>query len=34
MKGRDIMNNPFMQLDEETSDEERALAKQCVRDLV
>lgn len=34
LTGRDIMNNPFMQLDEETSDEERALAKQCVRDLV
>ena len=34
LTGRDIMNNQFMQLDEETSEEERTLAKQCVRKVV
>lgn len=34
LTGRDIMNNQFMQLDEENSDEERTLAKQCVREVV
>ena len=34
LTGRDIMNNQFAQLDEESSDDERAIAKQCVKEVV
>lgn len=34
LTGRDIMSNKFSELDEETSDEEILIAKECVRDIM